>query len=361
MKDPDSSGIEFRVAETFLEDVGRGLARLDAEDLKRLGAVPGDCLLIAGRRATVGRAAQVPLSHCGQRLILVDGTVRDNAQIGVDEWVTVRKVPFMAAESILLAPVQAHLPIPTEAEIPHLRQLLSGIPVVLGDRLQVTFMGGRPRSFTVEGAVPRGALLISADTAIAFKVPEVSAEKAYRVSYEDIGGLMIWGLQPGPMLFKDNPDFVWGLIASTWYGNILGLIIVLAFAPLFAAVLRTPFPILMPLLIFICSIGAYAVNNRMIDIWYMMIFGVIGWAFKKLDYNMAPMLLALVLGDMAESAMRQSLIMSEGSPLIFLRPPICLPLVMGAFLIFFWPAVKEVRARIRSRKELRPPEKPREP
>jgi putative tricarboxylic transport membrane protein len=166
-----------------------------------------------------------------------------------------------------------------------------------------------------------------------------------------LGGLMIWGLQPGPMLFVDKPDFVWGLIASTWYGNILGLLIVLAFAPLFAAVLRTPFPILMPLLIFICAIGAYAVNNRMIDIWYMMLFGVIGWAFKKLDYNMAPMLLALVLGDMAESAMRQSLIMSQGSLLIFVQPPIALPLVVAAGLIAFWPLLGPTFKRLRGEKK----------
>jgi putative tricarboxylic transport membrane protein len=166
-----------------------------------------------------------------------------------------------------------------------------------------------------------------------------------------LGGLMIWGLQPGPMLFVDKPDFVWGLIASTWYGNILGLLIVLAFAPLFAAVLRTPFPILMPLLIFICAIGAYAVNNRMIDIWYMMLFGVIGWAFKKLDYNMAPMLLALVLGDMAESAMRQSLIMSQGSLLIFVQPPIALPLVVAAGLIAFWPLLGPTFRRLRGEKK----------
>jgi putative tricarboxylic transport membrane protein len=93
----------------------------------------------------------------------------------------------------------------------------------------------------------------------------------------------------------------------------------------------------MPLLIFICAIGAYAVNNRMIDIWYMMIFGLIGWFFKKLDYNMAPMLLALVLGDMAESAMRQSMIMSQGSLLIFVQPPIALPLVIAAAIIGCWP------------------------
>jgi transitional endoplasmic reticulum ATPase len=177
------------VAEAFLDDMGRGLVRLDADDLKRLLAVPGDVLLIEGRRATVARATQAPSSHCGQQLALIDGTTRGNAQIGVDEWVTVRKVPFKVAESLLLATVQAGHPAPTDEEIPHLRQLLSGIPVVLGDRLQVTFMGARPRSFTVEGATPRGALLISANTAIAFKLSEVSEEKAYRVSYEDIGGL----------------------------------------------------------------------------------------------------------------------------------------------------------------------------
>ena len=162
-----------------------------------------------------------------------------------------------------------------------------------------------------------------------------------------LGGLMIWGLQPGPMLFKDKPEFVWGLIASTWYGNILGLFIVLAFAPLFAAVLRTPFAILMPLLIFICAIGAYAVNNRMIDIWYMMLFGIIGYIFKKLNYTMAPMLLALVLGDMAESSLRQGLIMSEGSLWIFFRPPIALPLAIGALVIGCWPLIQTLKARMK--------------
>ncbi len=163
-----------------------------------------------------------------------------------------------------------------------------------------------------------------------------------------LGGLMIWGLQPGPMLFKDNPDFVWGLIGSTWIGNLLGLIVVLAFAPAFATVLRIPFAILMPLLVFVCAIGAFAVNNRMIDIWYMLIFGVIGWAFKKLDYNMAPMLLALVLGDMAESAMRQSLIMSQGSLWIFVHSPISLVINAVAVVICFWPAIRALRARLRA-------------
>jgi putative tricarboxylic transport membrane protein len=126
--------------------------------------------------------------------------------------------------------------------------------------------------------------------------------------------------------------------------------VVVAFAPLFAAVLRISFSILMPLLIFICAIGAYAVNNRMIDIWYMMLFGIIGWAFKKLDYNMAPMLLALVLGDMAEQTLRQSLIMSQGSLLIFVQPPIALPLVIAATIIAFWPAISALKARLKGSK-----------
>jgi putative tricarboxylic transport membrane protein len=162
-----------------------------------------------------------------------------------------------------------------------------------------------------------------------------------------MGGLMIWGLQPGPMLFKDNPDFVWGMIGSSWIANILGLIVVVAFAPLFASVLRIPFAILMPLLIFICAMGAYAVNNRMIDIWYMMLFGIIGYFFKKLNYTMAPMLLALVLGDMAESALRQGLIMSQGSLWVFFRPPIALPLAIGAGVIGCWPLIQALKARLK--------------
>jgi putative tricarboxylic transport membrane protein len=99
-----------------------------------------------------------------------------------------------------------------------------------------------------------------------------------------MGGLLIMGLQPGPMLFKEHPDFVWGLIGSIWVANFLGLIIVMAFAPLFAAILRIKFSVLMPIIIYVCAIGAFAVNNRMIDICYMLIFGVIGYLFKKLDY-----------------------------------------------------------------------------
>jgi putative tricarboxylic transport membrane protein len=154
-----------------------------------------------------------------------------------------------------------------------------------------------------------------------------------------LGGLIIWGLQPGPMLFKEKPDFVWGLIASMYTGNILGVLVVLAFVPLFAAILRIPFAILTPLILVVCAVGSYAVHNSMIDVWYMLIFGVIGYAFKKLDYPLAPLVLALVLGDLAENALRQSLIMSQGSLTIFFLRPISGTIMAAALLFFLLPAI----------------------
>ena len=165
-----------------------------------------------------------------------------------------------------------------------------------------------------------------------------------------MGGLMIFGLQPGPMLFKEHADFVWGLIASCWIGNLLGLFLVMAFAPIFAAVLKIRFSILMPVTIYVCAIGAYAVSNRMIDVYYIIIFGILWYLFKKLDYPIAPMVLALVLGDMAEQAMRQALIMGQGSPRIFFRPPIVLPVMILA-LIIIWPLISIIREKIIHKKD----------
>jgi len=160
-----------------------------------------------------------------------------------------------------------------------------------------------------------------------------------------MGGLMIFGLIPGPMLFKEHAEFVWAFIGSCWVGNILGLFIVLAFAPFFAAILRVRFAIIMPIIVYVCSIGAYAVNNRMIDIYYMIIFGVFGYLFKKLDYPIAPMVLALVLGDMAEAALRQSLLKSGGNPIVLVSSWISGPLMFAALVIFFWPTISDMLAK----------------
>src|SRR2546429_2991219 len=162
-----------------------------------------------------------------------------------------------------------------------------------------------------------------------------------------LGGLIIWGLQPGPLLFTEKPDFVWGLIASMYTGNIIGVVMVLAFVPFFAATLPLPFAILTPFIVVILAIGSYAVHNSMIDIWYMVIFGVVGYVFKKLDYPLAPLVLALVLGDLAENALRQSLIMSQGSLAIFMTRPIAGVISAVAVLFFVLPVLTPWWRRLR--------------
>jgi putative tricarboxylic transport membrane protein len=174
-----------------------------------------------------------------------------------------------------------------------------------------------------------------------------------------LGGLIIWGLQPGPLLFTEKPEFVWGLIASMYTGNIIGVLMVLAFVPFFAAILRIPFAILTPLIIVVCAIGSYAVHNNMIDIWYMLLFGVIGYVFKKLDYPLAPLVLALVLGDLAENALRQSLIMSQGSLAIFVIRPIAGAITAVALLFFLMPLLRPWWRRMRGTPAVVP--SPREP
>ena len=137
-----------------------------------------------------------------------------------------------------------------------------------------------------------------------------------------LGGLLIWGLQPGPLLFVEQKEFVWGLIASMYLGNIVGLIVVLTCVPLFAAILRVPFSIIAPVILVICAIGAFTVNNAMFDVWLMLVFGVVGYVFNKLDYPLPPLVLAIVLGDRAEEAFRQACSQSQGNLSIFWSNPL---------------------------------------
>lgn len=165
-----------------------------------------------------------------------------------------------------------------------------------------------------------------------------------------LGGLLIWGLQPGPLLFVEQKDFVWGLIASMYLGNLAGLIVVLTTVPLFASILRIPFSIIAPVIIVICAIGAYTVHNAMFDIWLMLGFGVIGYVFKKLDYPLAPLVLALVLGDKAEDAFRQSMLLSQGELSIMVSNPLVGSITGLALLLLFWPLLSRLIAKVRPAK-----------
>ena len=164
-----------------------------------------------------------------------------------------------------------------------------------------------------------------------------------------LGGLMIWGLQPGPLLFVEQKDFVWGLIASMYLGNLAGLIIVLASVPLFAAILRIPFSIIAPAILVICAIGAFTVHNAEFDIWLMLAFGVVGYVFKKLDYPLAPLVLALVLGDRAEDAFRQSMLASHGGLGIFWNNGLVGTIMTLAVLGLAWSMVGSLRDKYRQR------------
>jgi putative tricarboxylic transport membrane protein len=154
-----------------------------------------------------------------------------------------------------------------------------------------------------------------------------------------LGGLMIWGLNPGPMLFVERPDFVWGLIASMYLGNVLAVVLVLATVPLFASILRIPFAIIGPAIVVVCFIGAYTVGSRPFDLWLALGFGLLGYVFKKLEYPIAPLVLAMVIGDKAEDAFRQSLIMSRGSMTIFWSNALVATLMGLGIMLLIWPVV----------------------
>lgn len=181
--------ISLRVGEAFIDDVGKGFARVATDKLKRLGVVPSDMLMISGRRTTVARAVEAPAENFDQDRILIDGIARDNAGVSIDEWCEIKKVPYKKADKILLSPMDVTRQIPKDAEIPHLRQLFAGLPLIIGDKIQVALFGTRPQFFIVEGARPRGALIMTPQTEISFKEPDVSYQEAIRVSYEEVGGL----------------------------------------------------------------------------------------------------------------------------------------------------------------------------
>ena len=169
-----------------------------------------------------------------------------------------------------------------------------------------------------------------------------------------LGGMVIWGLEPGPLVFSDHPDFAWGLIASLYAANLFALLINIAFIPLFIWVLRLPFTILAPVIFVLCVVGGYVPTLDMHDVWLMLAFGVVGYLMRKLDYPMAPAVLAIVLGPLAEPALRQSLIGSQGDMMIFFERPISGTIMTVAIILLLLPLLKLLRRPGARRGEDRP-------
>ena len=147
-----------------------------------------------------------------------------------------------------------------------------------------------------------------------------------------LGGLMMYGLQPGPMLFAQNPQFVWAVIASMYIGNVMLLVLNLPLVGMWAKIVNIPFYILGPLIVFCAVVGTYSIRFQVFDVWVMLIFGVIGYFMRKLGFPVAPMVLASVLAQMLETALGQSLLISQGSPFIFFTRPISAVFMALAFL-----------------------------
>jgi len=147
--------------------------------------------------------------------------------------------------------------------------------------------------------------------------------------------LLISGLQPGPLLIRDNPSVFWGVIASMYIGNILLLILNLPLIGLWVRILKIPYCILFPLILFFCVVGAYSVNNNIVDVITMIIFGIIGYLMKKFEYEPAPLVMAFVLSSTFESSFLRALLMSGGSFMIFFSRPISGILLAAALLMLF--------------------------
>ena len=164
-----------------------------------------------------------------------------------------------------------------------------------------------------------------------------------------LAGFMMWGIRPGPMLFQTQPDLVWGLFASMYIGNFMLVLMNIFMIPAFVAVLQLPYTILTGLIVVFSTVGAYSANNNLFDIWMMLGLGLLGYLMKKLEYPIVPLILALVLGKLAENSLRQALTLSGGSIWVFFTRPIAATFISLALLAYFFPIIQRVVKFLRAK------------
>jgi len=181
--------LELKVSEALAEDVGKGLARLDPNDIKAINAVLGDVIEINGEKLTVARITGTFPQFLGKRLIQIDGITRENAKAFVGGTVNVRKATRKTATTVVISPLDFTHVLPDEKEIDQFARVLQGLSVILGDKINVPFLAGKERLFQVEATSPSGGVIINQQTKFVLKKPDFTLEPASRVSYEHIGGL----------------------------------------------------------------------------------------------------------------------------------------------------------------------------
>ena len=160
-----------------------------------------------------------------------------------------------------------------------------------------------------------------------------------------LAALILHGIRPGPQLMSQESALVWGLIASMFVGNLFLLVLNLPLAPVFAALLRIPYVYLAPAILGISLVGAYAATLDMATVWMSLAFGVLGYAMIKFDVPRPPLVLALVLASLMETSLRQALLLSFGSPMIFVERPISAILLVAVLAAIVLPIIGAVRRR----------------
>ena len=160
-----------------------------------------------------------------------------------------------------------------------------------------------------------------------------------------LGAFMIHGIQPGPMLIQNHPDLFWGTVLSMYLGNAMLLVLNLPLIGLWVKVLKVPYPILFPLILLFCLVGVFSLNYSKVEVALMIGFGVFGYLARKFQFEMAPLVLALVIGPMMESNLRLSLVISQGSPWIFIEKPISAVFIIVSLVLLISPLIPWIGKR----------------
>ncbi|MHB9098245.1 MAG: AAA family ATPase, partial [Syntrophales bacterium] len=182
-------GMRLKVAEIFIEDVGKGLARFDPDDARALGASLGDIVEIIGEKNTVARVSGIFPEYLGKRIIQIDGITRENARVQIGGTVEIKKASRQTATAVVLTPLESGNWWPDESEVGYIGKMLQGLAVISGDKLNIPLFGGKDRFFSVDGTSPSGPVIINQQTRFTVNKPDYSEKTDSRITYEDIGGL----------------------------------------------------------------------------------------------------------------------------------------------------------------------------
>ncbi|GFG48965.1 hypothetical protein MAGR_04060 [Mycolicibacterium agri] len=160
-----------------------------------------------------------------------------------------------------------------------------------------------------------------------------------------LGGFLMWGLQPGPLLMQENPEFAWGLIASMYLGNAMLLAVNVFCIPAFASIARVPFKILGPIVVLLCTLGTFAVNKSLLDVQIMLACGVLGFFMRRYGLSTAALVIALVLGPLAEESLRQTMQISGGALNVFVERPTSVGILVFIVFLLLLPLLRAPAAR----------------